>query len=190
MGPPAGMNKVSHDESTPSAPGGSTVRFEDVFMPHMPAAYNLARWLLQNDSDAEDAVQEAYLRAFKAFSQFRGGDGRAWLLTIVRNACYNLLRKNKKHDADAPFDEEMHGVVDDSAEVALRQQASAEVLRRALENIPTEYREIIVMRDIEDLSYKEIAEIAGIPIGTVMSRLARARKRLEGELRTTISSAP
>jgi RNA polymerase sigma-70 factor (ECF subfamily) len=157
--------------------------FEQVFLPHLDAAYNLARWLLRNDQDAEDAVQEAYLRAYKSFSRFRGGDGKAWLMTILRNACFTMIKKSRSHEAPEPFDEEIHqgaGQVD--MREAFRQKANAESLQRALEKLPEEFGEMIVLHDLEGLSYKEIAVVAGIPIGTVMSRLARARARLRAEI--------
>ncbi len=157
--------------------------FEQVFLPHLDAAYNLARWLLRNDQDAEDAVQEAYMRAYKAFARFRGGDGKAWFMTILRNVCYTMIKKTRGHDTPEPFDEEIHHATGEAdAQEALRQKANAEGLRCALEKLPEEFREIIVLHDLEGFAYKEIAAIAGIPIGTVMSRLARARGRLREEL--------
>ena len=157
--------------------------FEQVFLPHLDAAYNLARWLLRNDQDAEDAVQEAYLRAHKAFTRFRGGDGKAWLMTILRNVCYTMIQKLRKHEAPEPFDEEIHQASGESEiREAFRQKANAESLHRALERLPDEFREIIVLHDLQGLAYKEIAAVVGIPIGTVMSRLARARGRLRAEI--------
>ena len=157
--------------------------FEQVFLPHLDAAYNLARWLLRNDQDAEDAVQEAYMRAYKAFPRFRGGDGKAWLMTILRNVCYTMIKKLRSHETPEPFNEEIHQTVGDSeAREAFRQKANAESLRQALEKLPDEFREVIVLHDLEGLAYKEIAAVIGIPIGTVMSRLARARARLRVEI--------
>ena len=154
-------------------------RFEQAVLPHLDAAYNLARWLTRNDADAEDVVQEAALRAFKFFGGFRGGDSRAWLLTIVRNACYTWLRQNRAQELDAPFDEEAHGVEGDNPETILLEGADRQMLKEALEELPLEFREAIVLRELEGLSYKEIATVADVPLGTVMSRLARARKRLQ-----------
>jgi len=159
----------------------SEADFEQVFLPHLDAAYNLARWLLRNDQDAEDAVQEAYVRAFKAFARFRGGDGKAWFMTILRNVCYTMIKKVRAHETPEPFDEEIHCVADESQE-ALRKKANTESINCALGKLPEEFREIIVLHDIEGFAYKEIAVIAGIPIGTVMSRLARARGRLREQL--------
>ena len=163
-------------------PGG----FEQVFMPHLDAAYNLARWLLRNDHDAEDAVQEAFLRAYKAFPRFRGGEGKAWLMTIVRNVCFTMMKRAGSRGTEEPFDEEVH---QESAQAemreAFRQKANAETLQAALEKLPEEYREIIVLHDLEGLAYKEIAAVIGVPIGTVMSRLSRARGRLRAEITTS-----
>jgi len=160
--------------------------FEQVFLPHLDSAYNLARWLLRNDQDAEDAVQEAYLRAHKAFSRFRGGDGKAWFMTILRNVCYTMIKKLRAHETPEPFDEEIHQAAGEGEmQEAFRQKANAETLHAALEKLPDEFREIVVLHDLEGLAYKEIAAVVGIPIGTVMSRLARAR----GRLRTEIISA-
>ena len=157
--------------------------FEQVFLPHLDAAYNLARWLLRNDQDAEDAVQDAYLRAYKAFSRFRGGDGKAWLMTILRNVCYTTIKKSRSRETSEPFDEEIHQAAGQTEmREAFRQKADAEALQGALEKLPEEFREIIVLHDLEGLAYKQIATVIGIPIGTVMSRLARARGRLRAEI--------
>jgi len=155
-------------------------RFEESIVPHLAAAYNLARWLTRGDRDAEDVVQEAYLRAFRFFGGFRGGDGRAWLLTIVRNTCYTWLQQNRSREFLA-LDDEMQQVESDepSPEASLIVSADSKLLARALEELPVEFREAIVLRELEGLSYKEIADLADIPLGTVMSRLARARKRLQ-----------
>jgi RNA polymerase sigma-70 factor, ECF subfamily len=156
-------------------------RFEELILPHLDAAYNLARWLVRNGTDAEDLVQEAYLRAWKGFSGFRGGDGRGWLLTIVRNTCYTWLRANRRHELAVEFDEHVHsgdGELPD-AERLVAESAGRQTLEKALQELPTEFREVIVLRELEELSYKEIADIAGVPVGTVMSRLARARSRLQ-----------
>jgi RNA polymerase sigma-70 factor (ECF subfamily) len=157
--------------------------FEQVFLPHLDAAYSLARWLLRNDQDAEDAVQETYMRAYKSFARFRGGDGKAWFMTILRNVCYTMIKKLRANETPEPFDEEIHQTAGEAEmQEALRQKANAESLRAALEKLPDEFREIIVLHDLEGFAYKEISAIAGIPIGTVMSRLARARGRLRAEL--------
>ena len=159
-------------------------QFERAVMPHLDAAYNLARWLTRNDHDAEDLVQEAYLRAFKFFGGFHGVDARAWLMAVVRNTCYTWLKQRQHRDATAPFDEEFHSGDGDAfnPEKLVMQQADRELLRDVLEELPLEYREVIVLRELEGFSYKDIAVIADIPLGTVMSRLTRARKRLECQL--------
>jgi RNA polymerase sigma factor (sigma-70 family) len=163
--------------------------FEALMLPHMDAAHNLARWLVRNDRDAEDVVQEAYLRAFKSFSSFHGSNGRPWLLTIVRNTCYTLLKKNRIVDLTSSFDEEIHIIEDESADpaVLLEQSEDADLVRQAIEELPEEFREILVLRHLEGLSYREIAEIAQVPPGTVMSRLARARSRLRESLAARMS---
>ncbi len=151
-------------------------------MPHFDAAYNLARWLTQSASDADDVVQESYLRAFTFFDGFRGGDGRAWMLSIVRNTCFTWLRKNRAYDLAMELDEDSPASPALNPETMHFRQAGAETVRAALAKLPAEFREVLVLREMEGLSYKEIAEIAGIAIGTVMSRLARARKRLHDHL--------
>ncbi len=155
--------------------------FEQAIVPHLNAAYNLARWLTGHDQDAQDVVQEAYLRAFRSFDGFHGTDGRAWLLTIVRNTAYTTLQKNKRARLTTPFEEEIHGDLQwetSSPAAALQLSEEAEQLQTAMENLPPEFREALVLRHQEGLSYNEIARVAGIPQGTVMSRLARARARL------------
>ena len=163
--------------------------FEALMLPHLDAAHNLAKWLLRNEEDACDVVQEAYLRAFKSFSGFRGSNGRAWLLTIVRNTSYTLLKKNRGADLTTTFDEEIHASGDESLSPAtiLEHSEDAELIRQAMDALPVEFREILTLRHQEDLSYKEIADIAQIPAGTVMSRLARARAKLKECLAARIS---
>jgi len=158
--------------------------FEQLMLPHLDAAYNLACWLLRDPHDAEDAVQDACLRAQRAFDRFRGADARAWFLTIVRNVCYSRMRQNRRGPEEVAFEEDVHGSTHDSADANAVEwnEAKSEMLRRALESLPGEYREVIVLHEIEGLAYREIARVAGIPIGTVMSRLARARARLQTEL--------
>ena len=155
--------------------------FEEAMLPHLDAAHNLAKWLLRNEEDAQDVVQEAYLRAFRSFGRFHGSNGRAWLLTIVRNTSYTLLKKNRAVDFTTTFDEEIHVSGEESVSPAriLEHSENAELIRQAMEELPAEFREILILRHQEDLSYKEIANIAQIPPGTVMSRLARARAKLK-----------
>ena len=155
--------------------------FEAMMLPHLDAAYNLAKWLLRNEQDAQDVVQEAFLRAFKSFGGFHGSNGRAWLLTIVRNTSYTLLKKKRVADLSPPFDEEIHASGDESVSAAtiLERSEDTELIREAMDELPAEFREILTLRHQEDLSYKEIADIAQIAPGTVMSRLARARAKLK-----------
>ena len=163
--------------------------FEQAMLPHLDAAHNLARWLLRNEQDAQDVVQEAYLRAFRSFAGFRGTSGRAWLLTIVRNTSYTLLKKNRAADLTTPFDEEIHASGHESASPAtlLEHAEDSELIKNAMEELPAEFREILILRHQESLSYNEIGETLKIPIGTVMSRLARARGKLKEYLAARIS---
>ncbi len=159
-------------------------RFEGLVLPCLDAAYNLARWLVRDDINAQDIVQDAFLRAYHSFDSFRGDQARPWILAIVRNVCYTWLRENRGLAQDVPFDEEFHGV-DDSipAEAILARAQDRRCIDQALDRLPTEFREVLVLRELEDMSYKEIALVAAIPIGTVMSRLARARKLMLMHLR-------
>jgi RNA polymerase sigma factor (sigma-70 family) len=156
-------------------------RFERIVMPHLAAAYNLARWLTGKDHDAEDLVQEAYLRAYKFFDRFQGDDGRAWLLAVVRNTCYTWLTRQQTHERAVSFQEEIHGTGSDALnpETLLLRKATRQLLHDALEELPIEFREVVVLRELEGFSYKEIAAIVDIPLGTVMSRLTRGRSRLQ-----------
>jgi RNA polymerase sigma-70 factor (ECF subfamily) len=174
--------------ATPLPEHNTLAGFEEAVLPHLGAAYNLARWLTRNDGDAEDVVQEAYLRAFKFFGSFHGGDSRAWLLTVVRNTCYTWLQRNRMPDQTMEFDEEIHSLDSDAAnpETMLLHSVDQQLLRQALEALPVELREVLILRELEGLPYKEIADIANIPMGTVMSRLARARKRLQQSLQSQV----
>jgi RNA polymerase sigma-70 factor, ECF subfamily len=151
---------------------------------HLDAAYNLARWLMRNETDAEDVVQEAYLRAISHFAGFRGGDGRAWLLTIVRNGCYDRMKQRGASAQNTDFDEGIHsgGRQVPNPETMLLLAERRELLKKSLAELPAEYREVLVLRELEQLSYRQIADIVGIPLGTVMSRLSRARQRLQQTL--------
>jgi RNA polymerase sigma factor (sigma-70 family) len=156
-------------------------QFEQMILHHLDAAFNLARWMIKNDQDAEDIVQESFLRAYKYFSSYQGGNSRSWLLTIVRNTCYTWLHENQAQGLTLDLNEEISSTefdVDDP-EHCLQIKVDQQSIIRALEQLPVEYRELIVLRELEEMSYKEIALVAGIPIGTVMSRLARARQRLK-----------
>lgn len=163
--------------------------FEEAVLPHLDAAYNLARWLTRNDQDAQDAVQEACLRAFRFFPSFHGGNARAWLMKIVRNACYTWLHANRPLQEAAEFDENLTSPdsCPPNPEEALFRDDSSALVRKALENLPPNFREVLVLREIEGMSYKEIAHITGIPAGTVMSSLSRGRDRLRQALISLIN---
>jgi RNA polymerase sigma-70 factor (ECF subfamily) len=160
--------------------------FEQTMLPHLDAAYNLARWLLRHEHDAEDAVQDAFLRAYRSFDRFRGGDGRAWLLTIVRNVCFSRLRELRREPAVETFNDLAHGTTLDGADAtaSLWQEAHTDLLRQGLEQLAPEFREVIVLHEIEGLAYRDIAVVIDKPIGTVMSRLARAREKLKTHLQS------
>ena len=162
-------------------------RFELMVVPHMAAAYNLARWLTRNEHDAEDVVQEAFLRAYRFFEGFHGTDGRAWILAIVRNSCYTLLEQNRRKQV--AIDDEVTELQDTrpSPEALHLADVDKQLLRQAIEELPAEFREAIILRELEGLSYKEIGTVTGAPLGTVMSRLARARQRLERALAPRLS---
>ena len=157
----------------------------EALLDHLDAAYNLARWLTRNDHDAEDVVQEAYLRAYRYFHSLERADGgRAWLLAIVRNTCYTWLEKNRPAEVVA-LDEDADQPVappESNPEVIVLQTAQRKLVNQALEELPVRYREVLVMRELEELTYKEIAQVAGIPMGTVMSRLARGRDLLKSAI--------
>jgi RNA polymerase sigma-70 factor, ECF subfamily len=157
------------------------VCMEQVVVPNLDAAYNLARHLTGNAHDAEDVVQESCLRAIRSFDGYRGGDSRSWLLTIVRNTTYTWLRKHRQHVLLSGTDEEIESVVADTPDPdqALVRSVDAERVHSALEHLPAEFKEVIVLRELEQMSYKEIADICQIPLGTVMSRLTRARRQLQ-----------
>jgi RNA polymerase sigma-70 factor (ECF subfamily) len=166
-------------------------RFQEIALPHLDAAYNLARWLARNDADAQDIVQEAFLRAFKSFGGFRGTSARPWLLAIVRNTCYTWLKRHRSSQLEVPYDDSVEnddaessypGESETNPEALLAASEERQLFDAALEKLPVEFREAVILRDVEELSYKEIANVAAIPIGTVMSRLARGRRMLFAEL--------
>lgn len=173
-------------------------RFSEVALPHLDAAYNLARWLSGSASDADDIVQDAYLRAFRFFDSFRGDNARAWLLAIVRNTWFTEWRRRCDAADRTPYDETLHGDerlpgwIDDigsNPEMLAVRREDANLVHRALEQLPVEYREVLVLRELEDMSYRDIAIVAGIPIGTVMSRLARGRHLLSASVRAAQAPA-
>lgn len=167
-----------------------TKRFETVVLPHLDAAYNLARWLVRNDQDARDVVQEAYLRAFRFFDGFRGENARPWLLGIVRNACYTWLSDSGRRSEHLEFDEARdsleqvpsNGYSENNPEHRLLQKIEAARVDAAIEALPFVFREVLILREFEEMSYEEISQVAVIPVGTVMSRLARARAMLRAAL--------
>lgn len=167
-----------------------TRRFEAATLPHLDAAFNLARWLLRDEPSARDVVQEAYLRAFRFFDGFRGGDARPWLLGIVRNACYTWLRDSGRGAECVAFDEErdsqeqapgMESAVDNPEQLLLQKLERARI-DAAIEQLPPVFREVLILREIEEMTYDEISQVVAIPAGTVMSRLARARAMLRAAL--------
>lgn len=160
------------------------MNFEEAMLPHLNAAYNLARWLTRNPDDAQDVVQEAYLRAFKFFGGFTGSDGRSWFLKIVRNTCYTWLKQNKSQALVSAFDDTIYVKESDAPDPETSQvlKSQNEIVMEAVDQLRLEFREVIVLREFEELSYKEISLLLNIPIGTVMSRLARARKCLQKSL--------
>lgn len=172
-------------------------RFNEVAVPHLNAAYNLARWLTRNDHDAQDVVQEAYLRAFKFFDGYRGGDARAWILKIVRHTCFTWLARNRpveivaasesEIDEERAIEHEALTATDSDPETSLLQRLDAKLLNDLIAKLPPLYREILVLRETEEMSYRDIAEVLELPIGTVMSRLARARQRLQRAWRQSVT---
>jgi RNA polymerase sigma-70 factor (ECF subfamily) len=168
-------------------------RFELAVLPHLDAAYSLARWLTRNDQDAQDVTQEAFLRAFRFFDGYQGGNMRSWLLTILRNTCYTWLHQNRRGDSTELFNEEIHSPElsgSPDPEIQALAGADKETLRRALEELPDAFREALVLREIEGMSYKEIADVTSVSLGTVMSRLARARTRLRQTLSVNLGKEP
>jgi RNA polymerase sigma-70 factor (ECF subfamily) len=158
---------------------GEAGGFHDLLLSHLDSAYNLARWLTRSSHDADDVVQEAYLRAFQYADGFRGGNARAWLLAIVRNTSYKWLRKMRAWEPVTEFDEEIHAsdIEPANPEQLLLQHAEGHLVETALGTLPVRFREILVLRELEGLAYKEIADVMGMPMGTVMSTLSRARRQ-------------
>ncbi len=180
------------DERRRLRDSGGSGHFEKTVLPHLDAAYNLARWLLRNDSDAQDLVQEACLRAYRFFDGFRGGNAKAWFLTIVRNTCLTWIEENRSRGTSVAFDENLHSP--DRAgnepwagnpETICLQNLETAALMRGLEQLPMEFREVLILCELEGCSYREISAIVNIPLGTVMSRLSRARAQLGRTLART-----
>src|SRR4029450_8571919 len=181
------MNSQRRPPSISPAGGES---FDEVVLPHLDVAYRLARWLMRNEHDAEDVVQEASLRAFRYFQTFTGGDGRAWVLRIVRNTCAGW-RGRRVNGLTDPFDEEQHhsAQAGSDPEALLLQTDDATLIARAMHNLPDRLHQLLVLRELEGLSYRELADVMGIPMGTVMSRLSRAREALRGALHSELKPA-
>jgi RNA polymerase sigma factor (sigma-70 family) len=158
--------------------------FEALMLPHLDAAHNLARWLARSAPDAEDIVQESYLRAFRFFEGYHGGDSRSWLLTVVRNTFLTWRKREERSLSNVPLDEERHGI----PAPAVDSESETDALRGCIEALPPEFREVLILREFEELPYREIAEIASLPAGTVMSRLSRARQRLEDCVRKKVAA--
>jgi RNA polymerase sigma factor (sigma-70 family) len=174
------VSKVSRDQ------------FERIVFPHLKSAYNLARWLTRNEHDAEDVVQEASLRALRSFKSFQTGrDSRAWFLAIVRNTCFTWLQQNRPRERLMPLEDDPPSAIETvlDPEAMLISKANSELVREAIEELPLAYREVLVLRELEDLSYKEISKLIDLPLGTVMSRLSRARKELYVRLGQAIGEA-
>ena len=185
-----GSERGTNDGANGSATATNGHRFEDVVLPHLDAAYRLARWLMRNDHDAEDVVQEASLRALRYFRTFTGGNGRAWFLRIVRNTCWGW-RDSSAHAPTDPFDEEQHSRTQPASdpETLLLQTDDVRLIERALSNLPVRFRELLVLRELEDLSYREVADVLNIPMGTVMSGLSRARQAFRGVLENQLKES-
>ena len=177
----ASFAESSGPMKTVTSPESRLRLFEEIILPHLNSAFNLARWMTRNDQDAQDVVQESYLRAFRFFDSYRGGDGKSWLLEVVRNTCFTFQRREMRKSTVVVFDEAAHtpSVNQPNVEEALVEAGKRQILRRCIEGLPEPFREVLVMRELEEMSYRQIAEVAGVPPGTVMSRLSRARQRLE-----------
>jgi RNA polymerase sigma-70 factor (ECF subfamily) len=179
---------MSNGLDRPTVAVGIGESFDTVVLPHLDAAYRLARWLMRDADLAEDVVQEASLRAFRYFRTFVGGDGRAWFLRIVRNTCYGW-RRQRYHPPTDSFDDELHSSArpQSNPETLLLQIDDATLIARALSRLPDHYHQLLVLREREGLSYRELSEVIGIPMGTVMSRLSRAREALRSALDTELT---
>ena len=165
--------------------------FQDIVLPHLDAAYTLARWLTRHPQNAEDVVQDAFVRALKYFPGYRGGDAKSWVLTIVRNASYSWMQRQRSPEVPMVSEEALPELAENvsNPETVMLNRATRQKVRQAIRALPLEFREVVVLRELEDLDYKEIASVVGVPIGTVMSRLSRARARLAeslGEMRTSL----
>ena len=181
---------MSNERCRPATAPAIGASFDEIVLPHLDAAYRLARWLMRNEQDAEDVVQEAALRAFRYFRTFTGGNGRAWFLRIVRNTCYRWRGRRVQALTDL-FDEEQHSSARPASdpETLLLHTDDVTLIERMLSNLPDRFREVLVLRELEDLSYREMADVMGIPIGTVMSSLSRARRALHSALNNELKQS-
>ena len=161
-------------------------RFEQAVLVHLDAAYNLARWLTRDEAGAEDAVQDACLRAFRFFERQHGPSPKAWFMTVVRNACLDWIREHRQRALEDEYDDALHGGTGEAPEAAAARASDAQWLHQCMATLPREYREVLVLRELEELSYKEISAIIDVPLGTVMSRLARGRDLLQQRLATSL----
>jgi len=180
------LNSMNNEHSSDN---GS---FEHIILPHLDAAHNFARWFIRNSDDAEDVVQEACLRAFRYFGTFRGGNARPWLLRIVRTTSFSWLQKNRSRQLETEFEEEIHHRAGESRnpETLLLQRADTQLVAQAIRQLPDRLREVLVLRELEGFSYKEIADVVGMPMGTVMSTLSRARERFRHRLSDLVNRQP
>ena len=184
------MAVVNNGRCRPDTSRAIGESFDEVVLPNLDAAYRVARWLIRNEHDAEDVVQEASLRAFRYFRTFTGGNGRAWFLRIVRNCCRDWQGHSFQSLTD-PFDEEQHRSARPASdpETLLLQTDDVALIERTMSNLPDRFHQLLVLRELEGLSYRELADVVGIPIGTVMSRLSRAREALRGALNSELNSS-
>jgi RNA polymerase sigma-70 factor (ECF subfamily) len=166
-------------------------QFERLALPHLDAAYSLARWLTRNEHDAEDVVQDAYLRAYKYFASYRGENFRAWLLAVVRRAAYDWLQRNRPAEirTQADIDTLPDIVAEGDPEAALLRKADQQLVNTMIEALPPQFREVVILRELQELSYQDIAEITSVPVGTVMSRLSRARAMLAADGRRRLKES-
>lgn len=176
-----GPNQATNETVMPRDPQARLQLFEACILPYLNPAYNLAKWLARNEQDAQDIVQESFLRAYRFFDGYKGGDPKSWLMAIVRNTYITWRQHQKRQAASEPFDETAHSghIQSPTQEQAIASAVNQNTLRNCIELLPPEFREVIVLRELEEMSYREISEVTSLPAGTVMSRLSRARKRLE-----------
>lgn len=187
---PGSISVLNHGDVLGTTSSEHKSHFEELFLPQLDAAYNLAYWIVGGDQDAQDIVQEAYIRALKGFARFRGNNPRGWLLTIARNTAYSWLKKKRRvEERLVPFDEEIHAARLELAPSEPYREREAQLIDQALKRLPPEFRETLALFELEGWSYKAIAAALNIPLGTVMSRLSRARRLLQQEITRCVDSA-